>query len=129
MNDAYERRALLQSLGGTLQTLSLIEEAESDDQTIGDLLLKQPILSDVPLLEYVSARLTVREFTAAALHAFCLWPQRLLDHPLDRVALAASVRDHLFASNPEGWNAFAATLRSDVPWFGESLPSKRDGLH
>lgn len=129
MNDEHERRALLQSLGGTLQTLSLIQETELDDQTIGELLVKQPILSDVPLLEYVSSRLTAREFTAAALRAFCLWPQRLLDDPLDRAALAASVRDHLFVSNSDGWNAYAATFRSEVPWFGERLPSKRDGLH
>ncbi len=129
MNDAYERRALLQCLGAALQTLSLIFETERDDQTVGELLARQPMLADVPLLEYVSAQLTLRELAAAALHAFCLWPQQLLDEPLDRVAIAASVRDHLFASNPDGWDAYTETIRPHVPWFGEALPSNRHGLH
>ena len=101
MNDAYERRALLLHLGSTLQTLSRILELERSDETIGELITKHPILADVPLLEYVLEHLAVCNFTAAALHAFCLWPQQLLDDPLDRSALATSVLDHLFASNPD----------------------------
>ncbi|MEM5371427.1 hypothetical protein V4C53_36115 [Paraburkholderia azotifigens] len=70
--------------------------------------------------------MTVRTFLAATLQAFCPWPQRFLDDPLDRIALATSVRDHLFASNPGGWEAYAAALRTQVPWFGEHLPPMTD---
>ncbi|TAM53681.1 MAG: hypothetical protein EPN57_09260 [Paraburkholderia sp.] len=51
----------------------------------------------------------------------CLWSQQLLDVPLDRSALATSVRDHPFASNPDGWAAYAATLRAQVPLVRRSL--------
>jgi hypothetical protein len=122
MNDAYERRALLLHLGSMLQTLSRLLEWESSDENVGELIAKQPMLADVPLLEYAPEHWSMRDFTAAALHAFCLWPQQLLDEPLDRIALAISVRDHLFASNPDGWAAYAATLRAQVSWFGEGLP-------
>jgi hypothetical protein len=114
-DDAYERRALLLNLCNTLQTLSRIFESERTDQTIGELIVSQFLLT-------CRCSSTVRNFTAAALHAFCRWPQRLLDDPLDRIALATSVRDHLFESNPEGWEAYAAALRTQVPWFGESPP-------
>jgi hypothetical protein len=122
MKDAYERRALLLHLGDVMQTLSRILEYESDDEALGELIAANDILADVALLEHVSAQTTVREFATRALHAFCLWPQQLLEHPLDHEALAASVREHLFAGNPNGWQAYAAALRADVPWFGEGLP-------
>lgn len=124
-NDACERRALQLHLGSVLQTLSRILESERSDETIGELILSQPMLADVPLLEHMLKHATVRDFTADALHAFCLWPQLLLDDPLDRIALAISVRDHLFPSNPGGWAAYAATLRPHVPWFGQALPAMR----
>lgn len=122
MKDAYERRAMLLHLGSVLQTLSRILEYESDDGPVGDLIAANDILADVPLLEHVSARMTVREFAAGVLHAFCLWPQQLLERALDHGALAAPVKAHLFAGNPNGWQAYAAALRAEVPWFGEGLP-------
>jgi hypothetical protein len=67
--------------------------------------------------------MTVREFSANLLHAFCLWPQLLLDEPLDRDALALSVHRHLFDDNPRGWQAYLRALRQDVPWFGKGLES------
>lgn len=124
MNDAFERRALLLHLGAALQTLSHILEYERGDETIGELIATQQLLADVPFVEYVFERMTVREFGANVLHAFCLWPQLLLDDPLDRDALALSVRHHLFDGNPRGWEAYLRTLREDVPWFGEGLESE-----
>lgn len=121
MNDPYERRALLLHLGSALQTLSRILEYEGSDETIGELIAAQPLLSDVPLIEHVMERMTVRDLAAGLLHAFCLWPQQLLEVSLDYGALASSVRDHLFVGNPRGWAAYVATVRQDVPRFGEGL--------
>jgi hypothetical protein len=119
MDEKYERRALLLHLGGVLQTTSLLMEHERLDETLGELLAAQPLLADVPLLEHAYERMTVREFSAAALRAFCLWPQLLLETSLDRAALATPVREHLFAGNPHGWKAYAASLQSEVGWFGK----------
>ncbi|MGN6650317.1 hypothetical protein [Trinickia sp.] len=119
MDEKYERRALLLHLGGVLQTTSLLMEHERLDETLGELLEAQPLLADVPLLQHAYERMTVREFSAAALQAFCLWPQLLLETPLDRAALATPVREHLFAGNPHGWAAYAASLQSEVSWFGK----------
>lgn len=119
MDENYERRALLLHLGDVLQTTSLLMEYERFDETLGELLAAQPLLADVPLLEYAYERMTVREFSAAALRAFCLWPQLLLETPLDRAALASPVCEHLFAGNPHGWAAYAASLQSEVGWFGK----------
>ncbi|MET5021173.1 hypothetical protein AAHH78_40755, partial [Burkholderia pseudomallei] len=68
-------------------------------------------LGDVPLVEYVVPDLTGRDFLARALRAFCLWPQRLLEDPLDCAALALPVRKPLFAGHDAGWKADAASLR------------------
>lgn len=119
MDEKYERRALLLHLGGVLQTASLLMEHERLDDTLGGLLMAQPLLADIPLLEHAYERMTVREFSAAALRAFCLWPQLLLEMPLDRAALATPVREHLFAGNPHGWTAYAATVQTEVGWFGK----------
>jgi hypothetical protein len=123
MEDAYERRALLVHLGEVLQTLCRIVQYESGDATVGDLLADYEILSDVPLVEHVSDLMPIREFETAVMRAFCLWPQQLLETPLDHEALASPVRRNLFADNPHGWDAYAATLRSSVPWFGKSEAS------
>ena len=123
MNDAFERRALLLHLGAALQTLSHMLEHERGDETIGELIATQQLLADVPFVEYVFERMTVREFGANMLHAFCLWPQLLLDDPLDRDALALPVRRYLFDGNPRGWEAYLRTLRQEVPWFGKGLRS------
>lgn len=119
MDEKYERRALLLHLGGVLQTTSLLLEHERLDETLGELLESQPLLADVPLLQHAYERMTVREFSAAALRAFCLWPQLLLETPLDRAALSTPVREHLFADNPHGWAAYATSLQSEVGWFGK----------
>ncbi|XUW90491.1 hypothetical protein OH764_26355 [Burkholderia sp. M6-3] len=83
------------------------------------------MLEDEPLLEYVLPGLLVKDFTMHALRAFCLWPQYLLEDPLDRDALAASVRDHLFRDNPRGWHAYVAQLRTEVKWFGMAKVRRR----
>ena len=130
MNDSYERRALLLQLGSVLQTTSLLLAHERPDETLGELTEEQPLLADVPLLEYAYQRMTVREFVAAALRAFCLWPQLLLETPLDRAALASPVREHLFHDNPHGWAAYAASIQSEVAWFGKPTPvagNRHDG--
>ncbi|GLU30891.1 hypothetical protein WKR88_11345 [Trinickia caryophylli] len=122
MKDAYERRALLVHLGVALQMLSRIVEYEKSDETIGELLAREPLLADVPLLEYLFDRMSVRELGSNVLHAFCLWPRLLLDDELDRNALADPVRTHLFAGNPRGWNAYLQAMQREVQWFGEGLP-------
>ncbi|MBO2957815.1 hypothetical protein [Burkholderia pseudomallei] len=116
MEEAYARRALLLHLGSVLQILSRLEGAP-DNQSIEALLAANGMLADVPLVEYVVQDMTVREFSARALRAFCLWPQLLLEDPLDCAALALPVRKHLFAGNDAGWKAYAATLREVAPGF------------
>lgn len=129
MDENHERRALLLHLGGVLRTASLLMEHEALEQTLGELIEGQPLLADVPLLEYAYERMTVPEFAAATLRAFCLWPQLLLETPLDHAALAEPVREHLFAGNPQGWLAYAASLQADVPWFGKpaAVPNGHSG--
>lgn len=121
MSNVSERSALLLHLGSVLQTLSRICEHERDDETIRELVDSYPILADVPLLRHVLEQMTVREFAAGVLHGFCLWPQLLLDDPLDYGAFASPVRAQLFAGNPHGWENYAATLQPQVPWFGEGV--------
>lgn len=129
-NETEARHALLMHLGRILRTLSCVLEYEPDDRTIDSLLAAQPMLAGVPLLNHVFAHMTVREFTHAVLHAYCLWPQHLLDDPLDRDALAGPVCAWLFAGNPGGWARYLASLGAGVPWFGQGLapspsPSRR----
>lgn len=126
MNDASERRALLLHLGAALQTLSHILEHERNEETVGELIATQQLLSDVPLVEYVFEPMTVRELNANLLHAFCLWPQLLLAERLDREALAMPVRQHLFANNPRGWDSYVRALRQEVPWFGQGVSAPRE---
>ncbi|KGR93552.1 hypothetical protein [Burkholderia sp. ABCPW 111] len=118
MEDAYARRALLLHLGSVLQILSRLEEQKRDDLSIEALLATNGMLADVPLVEYVVQDMTMREFEARALRSFCLWPQLLLEDPLDYDALALPVRKHLFAGNDTGWKAYAAALREAAPGFG-----------
>ncbi|KVD07138.1 hypothetical protein WL01_14880 [Burkholderia ubonensis] len=121
MNEALERRALLLHLGSVMRTLSCLLESERDDAAIGALIATRPMLADLPLLEHVFDHMTVREFASAVLHAFCLWPQLLLDAQLDRDALAAPVCGKLFAGNPRGWTRYIESLAADVPWFGAGI--------
>ncbi|WP_083417833.1 hypothetical protein [Burkholderia contaminans] len=120
-NETEARRALLVHLGSVLRTLSCVLECETDCSTIDSLLNAQPILADVPLLNHVCAHMTVPEFTRAVLHAYCLWPQQLLDEPLDRNALATPVCTWLFPSNPGGWARYVASLSAEIPWFGQGI--------
>ncbi|KUY55119.1 hypothetical protein [Burkholderia sp. RF2-non_BP3] len=120
-NETEARRALLVHLGSILRTLSCVLEYEPDDMTLDSLLAAQPMLTDIPLLNHVFAHTTVREFTRAVLHAYCLWPQLLLDEPLDRDALAEPVCAWLFSDNPGGWARYVASLRAEIPWFGQGL--------
>ncbi|QTD94696.1 hypothetical protein [Burkholderia anthina] len=120
-SETQARRALLVHLGSILRTLSCVLEYERDDGTLDALLAAQPMLADVPLLTQVFAHMTVREFTRAVLHAYCLWPQLLLDEPLDRDALAEPVCAWLFAGNPGGWARYAASLGAEIPWFGQRM--------
>lgn len=132
MEDALERRALLLHLGRVMQLIVRLDETAPAAATIGQLIAQNPLLEDEPLLEQLRPDLSVDEFRTQALHAFCLWPQWLLEAPLDRAALAASVRDHLFSDNPRGWQGYVSALRGDVAWFdakpaGRRRPSRRVG--
>jgi hypothetical protein len=113
-----------------MQLIVRLDETAPAAATIGQLIAQNPLLEDEPLLEQLRPDLSVDEFRTQALHAFCLWPQWLLEAPLDRAALAASVRDHLFSDNPRGWHAYVSALRGDVAWFdakpaGRRRPSRR----
>lgn len=118
MKDAFERRALLLHLGRTLQLLARILETRSTAATVGELVALNPLLEDEPLLEHVLPSLSIEDFIAQTLQAFCAWPQRLLDEKLDHDTFATSVRDHLFDLNLRGWHAYATGLRAEVAWFG-----------
>lgn len=124
MKDAFERRALLLHLGRTLQLLARILETRSTAETVGELIELNPILEDEILLEHVSRALSVDDFIAHALRAFCSWPEALLDEKLDHDTFAVSVRDGLFDLNLRGWHAYATGLRAEVAWFGLRQPAR-----
>ncbi|ADG20571.1 conserved hypothetical protein [Paraburkholderia atlantica] len=125
MEDALERRALLLHLGRVMQLIVRLDDMAPSAATIGELIARHPILDDEPLLAQLRADMPVAAFRTRALHAFCRWPQRLLDNPLDRDALAASVRASLFSDNPRGWRAYVDGLRRDVAWFDAKAASRR----
>lgn len=132
MEDALERRTLLLHLGRVMQLIVRLDETAPAAATLGELIAQNPFLEDEPLLGRLRPDLSVDEFRTRALHAFCLWPQWLLEAPLDRAALAASVRDHLFSDNPHGWHAYVSGLRGEVAWFdatpaGRRRPGRRGG--
>jgi len=119
----FERRVLLLHLGRMLQLITRVRDGCTSAGMVGELIARNPILEDEPLLAHVRSDLPVESFVDAALRAFCLWPQWLTHDPLDRDALAGSVQDNLFFDNPGGWNAYAAELRTGVAWFGvQSAP-------
>ncbi|WP_233859610.1 hypothetical protein [Paraburkholderia sp. HD33-4] len=125
MEDALERRALLLHLGRVMQLIVRLDEMAPGAPTIGELVARNPILDGEPLLAQLRPDMPVDAFRAQALHAFCLWPQWLLDDPLDRDALAASVRASLFDDNPRGWRAYVIGLRRDVAWFDARAAGRR----
>ncbi|MEM5345283.1 hypothetical protein [Paraburkholderia azotifigens] len=129
MKDAFERRILLHYLGRVLQVTTRIREMRPAPLTIGELVDRNPILEDEPVLEYLDRTMLIEDFITCTLRAFCLWPQWLLTDPLDRNAFAASVREQLFKGNGRGWKSFAARLRAEVGWFDakkESRPKRED---
>ncbi|EDZ97248.1 conserved hypothetical protein, partial [Burkholderia sp. H160] len=117
MEDALERRALLLHLGHVMKLIVRLDETGAVASTIGELIAQHPFLEREPLLKQLRPDLPIDEFRTHALQAFCLWPQQLLEAPLDRAALAASVHDHLFKDNPRGWQDYVIGLRGDVAWF------------
>ncbi|MEM5296152.1 hypothetical protein VSR82_17650 [Burkholderia sp. JPY481] len=124
MEDALERRTLLLHLGRVMQLIVRLDDMAPGAATIGELIARYPILDDEPLLAQLRPDMPVDAFRTRALHAFCLWPQQLLDNPLDRDALAASVRASLFSDHPRGWRAYVVGLRRDIAWF-DAKPAKR----
>ncbi|MGF6440806.1 hypothetical protein [Paraburkholderia youngii] len=125
MEDALERRALLLHLGRVMQLIVRLDEMAPSAATIGELIARYPILADEPPLAQLRPDMPVDAFRTRALHAFCRWPQGLLDDPLDRVALAASVRASLFSDHPRGWRAYVVGLRRDVAWFDAKATKRR----
>ncbi|MCP3710076.1 hypothetical protein M3I54_24390 [Paraburkholderia sp. CNPSo 3274] len=129
-HQSFERRALLLHLGRTLQLLARILEARHTAETVGELIALHPILEDEVLLGHVLPSMSVEEFIVRTQRTFCGWPQALLDEKLDHDAFDASVRDRLFALNLRGWHAYAASLRSEVAWFGlETARANRPRTH
>ncbi|WP_322053091.1 hypothetical protein [Paraburkholderia bannensis] len=120
MNDAFERRALLQHLGSVLEMLTNAKEHEYEVQLVGELIRKYPSLAQMALLDHVAQTTSLRELEQRALHAFCRWPALLLEDRLDRSALASPVRQWLFDDYDAGWEFYCAALAADVPWFAEA---------
>jgi hypothetical protein len=129
MEDAFERRALLLHLGRTLQLLAHILETRQTAATVGELIALNPILEDEILLAHVSPSLSVEDFVARALQAFCCWPRELLAEELDHDAFTISIREGLFGLNLRGWHAYAAGLRDEVAWFGLEQAGQRRNRH
>lgn len=63
------------------------------------------------------------EFARRATSAFVEWPRELLEFELNRKRLASTVQRNLFDGNAEGWDAYVAGLRAEVPWIGLGLRS------
>jgi len=124
MKDAYERRALLLHLGSVLRGTSHIAVRQRDmrdDIPVRNLYAVAELAKTLPWLAHVLPQMNAHEFVAQALKAFRSWPEDLLELSLDRAKLAAPVREHLFAENQPGWQAYIAILQSEVSWFGEGL--------
>jgi hypothetical protein len=123
MKDGFERRALLLHLGEVMETVACLLKRQPGQRSVHQLAEADTSLASLPLLEQVSPRMTPVEFAQRASAAFCTWPSELLEAELDRAELASTVQQHLFAGNPEGWRAYVAELRAEVPWFGEGVPA------
>ncbi|WP_248295340.1 hypothetical protein [Paraburkholderia sp. UYCP14C] len=108
-----------------MQLIVRLDEMAPGEASIGELIAQHPILDDEPLLAHLRPDMSVDAFRSHALHALCLWPQWLLDDPLDRDALAASVRMSLFDDNARGWRAYVTGLRRDVGWFDAKAVKRR----
>ncbi|TKC79916.1 hypothetical protein FAZ69_30380 [Trinickia terrae] len=123
MKDGFERRALLLHLGEVMDTVACLLQRDAGDNSAHRGAAGDASLASLPLLEQVSPRMTPVEFAQRASAAFCTWPSELLEAELNREELASTVLRHLFAGNPDGWRAYVAELRAEVPWFGEGVPA------
>lgn len=121
VKDAYERRALLLHLGDVLETVNRLMTCNADRQTVHEVVAANDSLEGLPLLLQISPSMTTRDFVEHACAAFDSWPKALLELELDREYLARTVREALFAGNAQGWQAYVATLREAVAWFGTGL--------
>lgn len=121
MKDGFERRALLLHLGEVMETVASLLKREAGQRSVHQVAETDTSLASLPLLEQVSPRMTPVEFAQRASAAFCTWPSELLEAELNREELASTVQRHLFAGNPDGWRAYVAELRVEVPWFGEGV--------
>ncbi|MGF6756981.1 hypothetical protein [Paraburkholderia sp. GAS42] len=126
MKDAYERRALLLHLGDVLEAIQDVLHRRRDEPAVRELVAAHHSLARFPLLTQISPQMPVQEFVERSTRAFASWPQALLEEDLNRAQLALAVRRSLFAGNPAGWRAYAATLRTEVAWFGKNLPLVED---
>jgi hypothetical protein len=122
MKDGFERRALLLHLGEVMETVACLLSREGGQGSAHRVAQAARSFASLPLLEHVSPHMTPVEFAQRANAAFCTWPSELLEVQLNRVELAATVQQHLFAGNPSGWRAYVDELRPEVPWFGDDVP-------
>ncbi|HEY3596239.1 MAG TPA: hypothetical protein VGL08_01795 [Paraburkholderia sp.] len=128
MKDAFERRALLLHLGAVLDAVGkLLSVGGNRKTTVRQLVAANHSLMGLPLLRQVSAQMTPHEFAQRTSAAFAAWPAELLEAELNRERLAATVHNHLFAADDDGWRAYVASMRPEVPWFGEGLAATRAG--
>jgi hypothetical protein len=127
MKDAFERRALLLHLGDVLEAVNRLLKCGDDHKTVRELAAANTSLADFPLLTQISQRTTPQEFVLRATEAFFAWPRELLEPELNREHLASTVQRSLFVGNAEGWRAYVAGLKGEVPWFGAGLPSANAG--
>jgi hypothetical protein len=121
MKDGFERRALLLHLGEVMETVACLLKREAGQRSGHQLAETDRSLASLPLLGQVSPRMTPVEFAQRASAAFYTWPSELLEAELNREELASTVQQHLFAGNPDGWRAYVAERRVEVPWFGEGV--------
>lgn len=124
MKDAFERRALLLHLGDALHAIESALSADAKYETLRDLLAAGPTTAAPEFLAAVSQDFSPNDFARRASAAFAVWPALLLEEEVDYAALALAVRDHLFADNASGWQAYVAIMKVEVKWFGDSLPAR-----
>ena len=123
MKDAFERRALLLHLGDALQAIAAALAADPAHRTLRDLLNAHAELAAQPWLAAISPDTTTADFVRRASASLAEWPALLLEERVDYARLALAVRDRLFEGDIAGWHRYANTIRQEVPWFADDLPS------
>ncbi|CAB3756542.1 hypothetical protein [Paraburkholderia humisilvae] len=125
MKDAFERRALLLHLGAVLDAMDKLLAYSGDRAvTVHELVAEHRALASLPLLRLVPTEVTTHGFAQRVSAAFAVWPAELLEAELNHERLAGAVRDALFAADGDGWRAYVASLKQEVPWFGDGLPPR-----